>query len=59
MRSPLKGAQETLVQLWEQAVQLHQRIKTEPSMQCAWSLIKVLIRLGFQLVRLYIKLKFF
>lgn len=55
MRSPLKSAKETLVQLWEQTVQLHQRIKTEPSMQCAWSLLKVLTRLGF----LYIKRKFF
>lgn len=55
MQSPLKSAKETLVQLWEQTVQLHQRIKTEPSMQCAWSLLKALARLGL----LYIKLRFF
>lgn len=57
MHSPLKSAQEALLQLWEQAVQLHQHIKTEPSMQCALSLVKVLIRLAFLLAKLYIESK--
>lgn len=57
MRSPLKDAQDMLVQLWEQAVQLHQRLKTDPSLQCAWDLVKLVIRLLLQLISLYIKLK--
>lgn len=54
MRSQLKDAKEKLLRLWEQVVLLHQRLKRDPSIQCAWTLTKLIIRLVFQLVRLYI-----
>lgn len=54
MRNQLKDAQEKLVRLWEQVVLLHQRMQRDPSIQCAWTLTKLILRLVFELVRLYI-----
>ena len=54
MCKSFKSARDKFLQLWEQAVLLHQRFKTEPSWQLAWDLAKLAFRLIFQLVRLYI-----
>lgn len=54
MQVPRKTARDALLQLWEQAVLLHQRLKTDPSVQCAWDLAKLVIRLIFKLLKLYI-----
>lgn len=45
---------ERLLALWEQTVQAHQRWKENPSAQCAWIFVKVLLNLLF---KLYIALR--
>lgn len=54
MRESFKNARDKVLQLWEQATLLHQRLRTNPSWQLAWDLVKLVFRLTFQLVRLYI-----
>lgn len=44
-----------LFQLWQKVIQVRQKLKTDPSWQCAWDLIKVLAWLVWQLVIAYIK----
>ena len=45
---------ERLLALWEQTVQAHQRWRENPSAQCAWTFVKVLLNLLF---KLYIALR--
>lgn len=46
---------EYLIQLWQQVVLMHQKLKTDPSWQCAWDLIKLLAWLAWQIFIAYIK----
>lgn len=46
------AVKEKLLQVWEQVVLAHKVWKENPSAQCAWTLIKLLVWLLFQLVKL-------
>lgn len=55
MKKKRNNVREYLVQLWEQVVLAHQKLKTDPSWQCAWELIKLVIWLLLKFIAAYIK----
>lgn len=54
MSKHIPTRKEKLLQVWEQVVLTHKRWRENPSAQCAWTLVKLLVGLLFQLARLYI-----
>jgi len=43
MRQSGHSARERMLQLWEKAVHLHQRLKTDPTLQFVGDLIKLMV----------------